>query len=256
MLNAVTRLGRTILNFLEEAGAIFILLGNILKFSPRIFKDRELFFAQTMAIGYNSLPIVIMVGAFTGAVSAWQTNYQIEGYVPLRYLGLATFKAVVIELGPVLTALILAGRVGASIAAELGTMKVTEQIDALESLAINSTRYLAVPRFYATVFMMPILVTLADFTAIMGAYLVALTLLDIPTQMFFSEIPKFFRIFDVFAGLFKAVIFGAIISLIGCYIGFKTEGGAEGVGKSTIRSFVLSAVLILVFDYLLATLFF
>jgi phospholipid/cholesterol/gamma-HCH transport system permease protein len=209
-----------------------------------------------IVIGYNSLPIVLMVGAFTGAVSAWQTNYQIEGYVPIRFLGLATYKAVVIELGPVLTALILAGRIGASIAAELGTMKVTEQIDALESLAINAVRYLAVPRFFACVLMMPVLVVFADFIAIAGAFFVANAFLGVSSQVFFSEIPTFFYVHDVMSGLFKALIFGAIISLVGCHIGFITTGGAEGVGKSTIRSFVLSAILILVADYIMATILF
>ncbi len=256
MRNNITRLGGITYRFFSEAGAIFSLLGKIFAFSGRLIKDRGLLFEQMIAIGYNSLPIVLMVGAFTGAVSVWQTNYQIEGYVPIRYLGLATYKAVIIELGPVLTALILAGRIGASIAAELGTMKVTEQIDALESLAINSVRYLAVPRFYAGVVMMPILVIFANFIAIIGAYFVAVSFLDIPTQVFFSEIPRFFAIYDIFAGLLKAIIFGAIICLIGCYVGFATTGGAEGVGKATIRSFVLSAILILVSDYLLATLLF
>lgn len=256
MRNSITHLGGITYHFFAESGAIFSLLGKILSFSGRLFKDRKLLFEQMTAIGVNSLPIVLMVGAFTGAVSAWQTNYQIEGYVPIRYLGLATYKAVIIELGPVLTALILAGRIGASIAAELGTMKVTEQIDALESLAINSVRYLAVPRFFASVAMMPVLVIFADFIAIIGAFFVALVFLGIPSQVFFSEIPRFFLVYDILAGLLKAVIFGAIISLIGCHIGFGTTGGAEGVGKSTIRSFVLSAILILISDYLLATLLF
>jgi phospholipid/cholesterol/gamma-HCH transport system permease protein len=256
MRQIIVRFGHIILRSFEEAGTIFLLLGQILYFSRRLIRDRRLFFEQTIVIGYNSLPIVLMVGAFTGAVSAWQTNYQIEGYVPIRFLGLATFKAVVIELGPVLTALILAGRVGASIAAEIGTMKVTEQIDALESLAINSVRYLAVPRFFACVTMMPILVIFANFIAVMGAFFVANLFLEIPTAVFFSEIPRFFRVFDIIAGLIKATIFGAIISLVGCHIGFRTVGGAEGVGKSTIHSFVLSAMLILVFDYILAIIFF
>lgn len=256
MRNAVTVLGHKTAAFFEETGAISILLGRILCFSRKLFQDRKLLLEQMVAIGYRSLPIVLLVGAFTGAVSAWQTNYQIEGYVPIRFLGLATYKAVIIELGPVLTALILAGRVGASIAAELGTMKVTEQIDALESLAINSIRYLAVPRFYASVFMMPILVIFADFIAVFGAWFVAVSFLDISTSIFFSEIPKNFYLYDIFAGLVKALFFGAIISLIGCYVGFDTVGGAEGVGKSTIRSFVLSAILILIFDYILATVLF
>ncbi|TKJ37270.1 ABC transporter permease [candidate division LCP-89 bacterium B3_LCP] len=256
MRKAITRLGAVTYRFFNEAGEIFSLLGKILFFSKKLIEDRALLFEQMIAIGYNSLPIVLMVGAFTGAVSAWQTNYQIEGYVPVRFLGLATYKAVVIELGPVLTALILAGRIGSSIAAELGTMKVTEQIDALESLAINSVRYLAVPRFFAGLFMMPILVIFADFIAVLGAFLVAQLFLGIPPQIFFSEIPTYFHVHDIMAGLYKATMFGAIISLIGCYIGFATTGGAEGVGKATIRSFVLSAILILIADYLMATLLF
>jgi phospholipid/cholesterol/gamma-HCH transport system permease protein len=256
MNGALAGLGRLTKNFFTEAGGIFILLGQILRFSTRLYKDRELFFEQCISVGLNSLPIVLLVGIFTGAVSAWQTNYQIQGYIPIRYLGLGTYKAVIIELGPVLTALIIAGRVGASIAAELGTMKVTEQIDAMESLAINSVRYLAAPRFYASAFMMPVLVIFADFIAIAGALLTADFLLDIPPAIFFSEIPRFFNVYDIMAGLGKAFMFGGTTALVGCYIGFKTEGGAEGVGKSTIRSFVLSSILILIFDYVLATIFF
>lgn len=256
MRHAISKLGKDTITFFEEAGAIFMLLGKILSYSGRVFKYWHLLLQQMMTIGFRSLPIVMMIGLFTGAVSAWQTNYQISGYVPIRYLGLATYKAVIIELGPVLTAIILAGRVGASIAAELGTMKVTEQIDALESLAINAVRYLAAPRFFAAVIMMPILVVFADFIAISGAWFVAVVFLDIPTKIFFSEIPQFFIVYDIFAGLFKALFFGGIISLIGCYVGFSTTGGAEGVGKSTIRSFVLSAILILIFDYLLAIILF
>jgi len=256
MQKTVARLGEATERFFAEAGEIFILLGQILFLSRRLVKDRHLLLEQMISIGYNSIPIVMMVGAFTGAVAAWQTNYQIEGYVPIRFLGLAAYKAVVIELGPVLTALILAGRVGASIAAELGTMKVTEQIDALESLAINTVRYLAVPRFFAAVLMMPVLVTFADIIAIIGAWSVGLIFLDIPTHTFFSEIPRLFRAFDSISGLIKSVFFGGTIALIGCHIGFSTTGGAEGVGKATIRSFVLSAILILVLDYILATILF
>ncbi|MFH1861417.1 MAG: ABC transporter permease [bacterium] len=256
MQNYFAHLGQAVLKFFSEIGAIFVLLGKILRCVKSFRRDKDLFFEQAIAIGFNSLPIVLMVGVFTGAVSAWQTNYQIEGYVPVRFLGVATFKAVVIELGPVLTALIIAGRVGASIAAELGTMKVTEQIDALESLAINSVRYLAAPRFFASVMMMPILVIFADFIAIMGAFLVAVFFLGIPSAVFFSEIPTFFRVHDIMSGLLKALFFGAITSLVGCHIGFATQGGAEGVGRATIRSFVLSSILILVFDYILATLLF
>jgi phospholipid/cholesterol/gamma-HCH transport system permease protein len=256
MSTLISKLGHVVFRFFVEAGEIFTLLGKILAGFKGIFHDRRLLFEQLIVIGYSSLPIVLLVGTFTGAVSAWQTNYQIQNYVPIRFLGLATYKAVVIELGPVLTALMLAGRVGASIAAELGTMKVTEQIDALESLAINSVRYLAVPRFYAAIFMMPILAIFSDFIAVTGAWFVANVLLGVPTTIFFSEIRPRFSVYDVSAGLIKSIFFGAIIALIGCYIGFHTSGGAEGVGKATIRSFVLSAILILIFDYVLAIVFF
>ena len=249
-------IGHQLLNFLAQTGAVTRLLYQIFLQAKYLPHDRRLLLDQTMEIGYRSLPLVLLVGIFTGAVSAWQGNYQFEGYVPIRFLGVATFKAVVIELGPVLTALIIAGRVGASIAAELGTMKVTEQIDALESLAINPVRYLASPRFFASVIMLPVLVILADFIAVLGGFVVANGFLGISVATFFNEIPRHFWIYDIGAGLLKAVVFGSITSLMGCYIGFNAEGGAEGVGNATIHSFVWSCLLILVCDFILAMLLF
>jgi phospholipid/cholesterol/gamma-HCH transport system permease protein len=252
----IAYIGRIGLKILAETGAIGVLLGQILLQAKNLFRDRYLLLDQAMEVGYRSLPLVLLVGAFTGAVSAWQGNYQFEGYVPIRFLGVATYKAVVIELGPVLTGLIIAGRVGASIAAEIGTMKVTEQIDALESLAINPVRYLAAPRFFANVTMMPILVILADFIAMMGGFIVANGFLGISTATFFNEIPRHFWLYDIGAGLLKSVVFGGITALMGCYIGFHAEGGAEGVGNATIRSFVWSCLLILTADFILAMLLF
>jgi phospholipid/cholesterol/gamma-HCH transport system permease protein len=171
-------------------------------------------------------------------------------------LGAAVGTAIFIELGPVLTAVILAGRIGASIAAELGTMKVTEQIDALETLAINPVRYLAMPRFYAATMMTPVLTIFADFIALLGAYVVSNVLLGLTTHMFFDSVQDAFTLRSVMGGLLKAFAFGAIISTVGCYIGFQTSGGAEGVGRATIRAFVLSSTLILMNDYVLATIIF
>ena len=165
-------------------------------------------------------------------------------------------KAVFIELGPALTALVVAGRVGSSIAAELGTMQVTEQIDALETLAIDPIRFLALPRFVAGLIMLPILVIFADFFAMTGAVVVATQLLDITTNTFWEGVKMFFHVRDIMAGLVKAVAFGGIIALMGCFFGFSTRGGAEGVGKSTIKAVVFSSVLILITDYLIATLLF
>lgn len=207
-------------------------------------------------IGVNSLPLVLIIAVFTGAVAAWQAAYQLKGIAPLSFLGGATSRAIITELGPVLTGIVIAGRVGASIAAELGTMKVTEQIDALETMAISPVRYLAMPRFLAAITMMPVLVIFANFIAVLGAFVVSNYFLGVSFAVFFQSVKRFFLIPDLMAGLLKTIVFGAVTSLLGCHIGFHTEGGAEGVGLSTIRSFVMSAALILILDYLLWMLLF
>ncbi len=257
MLLAPIRLfGRHVLDFIETSGGMFLLLGQIILESKSIIRDRRLILEQMELIGVRSLPLVLITSLFTGAVSSWQAAYQFEGFVSMSVLGGATSLAIFIELGPVLTALVLAGRVGASIAAELGTMKVTEQIDALESLAISPVRYLAMPRYWASITMLPILTIFSEFIALMGAFIVANQLLGVSTAMFFDSVQQFFRLRNVFGGLAKALAFGGTIAIVGCYVGFRTYGGAEGVGRSTIEAFVLSAALILVNDYILATIIF
>ncbi len=239
-----------------DIGGVTLLLIGILTNFRYLYKDRRLFFEQAVKLVFNSLWLVVMVGFFSGAVSAWQANYQFSDYLPQRYLGYAVYKAVVIELAPVLTGLVIAGRVSASIAAELGSMKVTEQIDALESLAINPVRFLALPRFTAITFLMPALTIFAAFVAVLGGALVAQLFMKIPFYKFFIEIPTHFKIYDIFASFSKSLVFGAITSLMGCYIGMNTSGGAEGVGKATILAFVWSSTLILMSDYILATMLF
>lgn len=202
-------------------------------------------------IGVNSLPLVLIIAVFTGAVAAWQAAYQLKGIAPLSFLGGATSRAIITELGPVLTGIVIAGRVGASIAAELGTMKVTEQIDALETMAISPIRYLAMPRFLAAIIMMPVLVLFANLIAVVGAYIVSDYFLGVSFDVFFNSVKRFFAFSDLVAGLVKTIFFGGVTSLLGCHIGFRTKGGAEGVGLATIRSFVMSAALILILDYLL-----
>ena len=248
--------GGFVLDLVEGAGGLFLLFGKIMAQSRTLLRDRRLVLEQMLSIGVNSLPLVGVIAIFTGAVSAWQAAYQFEGKISLSLLGSAVSTAIFIELGPVLTAIILAGRIGASIAAELGTMKVTEQIDALETLAINPVRYLAMPRFFAATAMTPILTIFADFIAIVGAYLVAYILLGITTHTFFDSVQQEFTLRSVLGGLLKAFVFGAIISTVGCYIGFRTAGGAEGVGRATIQAFVMSSTLILMNDYILATIIF
>ena len=247
----ITFVGGKVYKFFTELGQFFYLMLGVLKSLGRVFRDRMLIIEQMEHVGVNSLALVTIIGIFTGAVSCWQAAYQIKGLISYSYLGSATTKAIIIELGPVLAAIVLAGRVGASMAAELGTMKVTEQIDALESMAISPVRYLAMPRIVATTLMLPILVIYASSIAIMGAYLVAVLFLDVLSETFLSSFKKAFEFKDVLAGTIKALFFGVSISSIGCFIGFQTSGGAEGVGLSTIKAFVVAAASILILDYIL-----
>jgi phospholipid/cholesterol/gamma-HCH transport system permease protein len=249
-------IGRKTLNFFEELGQIANLFIGIIRYFPTVIRNRNLILFQMEHIGVNSLPLVLIIATFTGAVAAWQAAYQLKGLAPLSFIGTATSRSIITELGPVLTAIVIAGRVGASISAELGSMKVTEQIDALETMAISPVRYLAMPRFLASVIMMPILVVFADIIAILGAFVISNFFLGISFTVFFLSVKRYFLFGDFLFGLIKAVFFGGVTSLLGCHIGFKTEGGAEGVGNSTIRSFVLSSAMILILDYLLWTLMF
>ncbi len=228
----------------------------MIKSIPLIVKNPHLTSEQMLFMGVNSLPLVIFTSVFTGAVSAVQAAYQFQNFIPMRYLGTAVGKAVIIELGPVLTALVVAGRVGASIAAELGTMKVTEQIDALETMALDPVRYLVVPRFMAGIIMLPVLTIVADLVAILGGLVVAVNFLNLSSYTFLNGVKLFFDLQDLFAGLIKSVSFGGIIAIIGCFQGFRTTGGAEGVGISTTRAVVLSSILILLTDYAIATIIF
>ncbi len=245
------KLGKKTLDFFQEAGQVFKLLGDIFKYSPSLIKNRKNFLFQMEHIGVNSVPLVLIIAVFTGAVAAWQAAYQLKGIAPLSFLGATTSRAIITELGPVLTAIVIAGRVGASIAAELGSMKVTEQIDALDTMGISPVRFLATPRFFAAIIMMPILIVFANSISLLGAYFISNLFLGVSFNVFFESVRRYFLFSDFIFGLIKGMVFGGVTSLLGCHIGFKTEGGAEGVGLSTIRSFVLSSALILILDYVL-----
>ena len=256
IISFIRKIGEITSNFLQEVGQVSNLFFSILKFTPKLYKGRKILLFQMEHIGVNSLPLVIVIAVFTGAVAAWQAAYQLKGVAPISFLGTATSRAIITELGPVLTAIVIAGRIGASIAAELGSMKVTEQIHALETMGISPVRYLAMPRFYASLLMMPILVVFANVIAVAGAYIISNYFLGVSYAVFFDSVKRYFLVSDFIFGMTKGMIFGAMTSLLGCHIGFRTTGGAEGVGASTIRSFVLSAAMILILDYLLWTLLF
>ncbi|MCL4106293.1 UNVERIFIED_CONTAM: hypothetical protein GTU68_061135 [Idotea baltica] len=202
-------------------------------------------------VGVNSIPLVMLVGFFAGAIIAWQGAYQLQGMMSLDVLGGQAARIVVMEMGPVLTALVIAGRIGASMTAEIGTMKVTEQVDALQTMAMDPIRHIVLPRFLGLTLMMPVLTLFANMVGLLGCYIVSNYFLDISHEAFLDSIKEFFMIKDLSGGLIKSLIFGMLISLIGCYKGLSTTGGARGVGRSTISSFVTSAILILIGDFLL-----
>ena len=224
-----------------------------LKELPRTHRQTLL---QMEAIGIGSMPLVFVTALFVGAVAAVQAAYQFQDYVPMVFLGTVVGKSVILELGPVLTALVVGGRVSASIAAELGTMKVTEQIDAMEILAIDPQRYLVMPRIVACVVMLPVLTIFADVLAIFGGMFVANVAIGVNTPTFVEGLRMFFYVDDVISGILKAATFGGIIGLMGCYNGFRTFGGARGVGRSTMHAVVTSCICILIADYFLASVLF
>ncbi len=207
-------------------------------------------------IGLDSLPIVFLTSLFTGIVLGLQSAYQMQKLQAEIYIASLVALSITRELGPVLTALVVAGRVGASITAELGTMRVTEQVDALETLATNPIKYLVVPRFIALVVMLPILTIYSDVIGILGGYIVGVGRLGISSSMYMKMTwdPMVYK--DIFTGLAKALCFAVIICIVACYEGMNTEQGAEGVGKSTTLSVVTSFILILAADCLITALFY
>jgi phospholipid/cholesterol/gamma-HCH transport system permease protein len=213
-------------------------------------------FSQTSKIGVDSLPIVFLTALFTGIVLALQGAYQMQKMDARAYIANLVSLSMCRELGPVLTALVVAGRIGAAITAELGTMRVTEQIDALETLATNPIKYLIVPRFVAIMIMLPLLTVYADIIGIVGGYLVGVFKLGIGSRMYINMTFEPLLIKDFITGVVKSIFFAGLIGIISCYQGFATEGGAEGVGRATTFSVVLSFILIIAADCVFTALFY
>ncbi len=203
---------------------------------------------QMAKIGVDSVPIALFIASFTGVVMALQASYTFTGAVPLYFVGALVGKTMMLELGPVLTGLALSGRVGANIAAEIGTMRVTEQIDALETMAYDPVAYLVVPRVLAGILMVPVVVVLASGAGVGAGWLTSLYLLDMSTPEFMKGLRLFFVPFDIQFGIIKSLSFGLTITSIGAFFGFTTRGGAEGVGIATTRAVVVSSMVILVLD--------
>lgn len=225
----------------------------ILKIFSRPFYYSE-FALQMDKIGVGSLFIIILTGTFTGMVMALQALVQLKPFAATSYVGGMVAVTMVKELGPVLSSLMVAGRVGSAITAELGTMVVTEQIDAMTVEGTDIIKRLVTPRLKATLISLPLLTVIADTVALIGGYVIAYGY-GIKPIMYLNSIPQFMYFIDYFEGLVKPLVFGFVISMMGCYVGLNTSGGAAGVGESAKRTVVLSSVLVLVLDFFLAKIF-
>lgn len=250
----ISLIGKKILRSSEICGEVVILVKRTFYWFFHAPLNRHNVFLQILEMGAKTFPVTSLTLFFTGMVLALQAGYSfIKVFNEPLYVGRLVGASICKELGPVLTSLVFAGRVGAAVAAELGTMKVTEQIDALYTLGTNPIKYLAVPRFLAAMLMLPLLVIYSDFIGILGGFLIAHLRFGIPPNVYFDEI-YIMQIREVLHGLIKAVVFGLIIITISCYEGLTTEGGAEGVGRATTSAVVISMVLVLVSDYFLTAL--
>ena len=218
--------------------------------------SRKNLFAQTVFSGLDSLIIVFFVNFFIGIVLAMQSAYQLEQMGATIYVAALVGVSMTREIGPVLTSLVIAGRVGAAITAELSTMKVTEQVEALETISLNPVRYLVVPRFLALLMMLPCLVVLGDIIGMFGGYVVGVYNLGLSSGLYIDTTIQFLTVKDINTGLLKSAVFSVIISMIASYQGLSTEGGAEGVGRSTTRSVVTSFILIIIADAILTAIFY
>lgn len=248
--------GMRSLSFLEEGGRMLILLMRVFRGLLKRPFPLKLTVQQMEEVGVRSLPVVLITAIFTGAVLALQTFSGFKRFGAEGLVGTVVALSMTRELGPVLASIMVAGRVGSAMAAELGTMRVTEQIDALVTLATDPVHYLVVPRFIASLIMMPFLVIFADLIGIMGGYTVAVTALGTSSSIYVNRTLQYLEFSDITVGLFKSGVFGMIIALVGCHMGFFTSGGAEGVGRATTRAVVVASILILISNYFLTAIFF
>jgi phospholipid/cholesterol/gamma-HCH transport system permease protein len=248
-------IGKRIFNLASQLGQIVRLLSQTFLWISRGAIDVPNTVTQMIEVGWRSSAVIGLTSLFTGMVLALQSGASSRNiFNEPVYVGTVVGFSLIKELGPVLTAIVVAGRVGAAIAAELGTMKVTEQLDALYTLGTNPVRYLAVPRFLACVLMVPLLTVMANVVGVLGGLLVTVYKWGIPSSIYWNDIFNYMEVSDFFHGFIKSFVFGTIIVTIACHEGFACEGGAEGVGKATTSSVMLSMVLILISDYFLTAL--
>ena len=251
-MNLFQYVGRLIINFTRQTGSVLLLLLETLRHMITPPYEVRHIMMQIYEVGVKSVPVVLITGVFTGMVLALQSYTGFKRFGAESLVGSVVALSMTREMGPVLTGLIVTGRAGAAMAAELGTMRVTEQIDALETLATNPVRYLIVPRFIAGVLMLPALSVFADIIGILGGYAITVGLFHSSPAQYWKRTWDILKMEDIYNGLLKAAFFGAALAIICCYKGFYSEGGAEGVGKATTGAVVISFMTILISDYFLS----
>ena len=256
MPNFITRLGQRSEAFIYFLGGLGLLFFRMLRwiFIPPFEIRRTL--VQARRTGWDSLPIISVISLFIGLILALQTAYLMQRLGSEMYIASIVALSLVRELGPVITALVIAGRVGAAITAEIGTMQVTEQVDALRTLAYSPIKYLVVPRFLALMIMLPLLTLYANIIGILGGYAICVYKLGITSGMYLNITFDALHYKDLFTGLFKSIFFGMIVALSCCYQGLKVAGGAEGVGRATTEAVVNSFILIIIADCFFTAIFY
>ena len=255
-LSFVDKLGRVVLNFFQAAGKLGIFCGRTLYHcvTPPFYLKAVL--TQMIEIGFYSLPVVALTTLFSGMVIALQTYEAVSQFSAEGAVAMVVRVAVIRELAPVMAGLMVAGRIGAAMAAEIGTMRVTEQIDALSTLSTNPFKYLIAPRVLAGIVMLPILVLIGDVIGICGGYMIGVYKLDFNATTYLTNTWQYLKPMDIISSMTKAGVFGFIITLLGCYNGFQSQGGAQGVGRATTNAVVSSSILILIFNYILTEMLF
>lgn len=261
ILFAIGEIGKGVLNLGQHIKGILTLLYETCSWivtGPFRGKalSRQSIFQQLVFAGVQSVIIVFFISLFTGIVIAMQSAYQLKQLGAVIYVAPMVSISIARELGPVFTALVVTGRVGSAITAELGTMKVSEQIEALETLALDPVRFLVVPRFLALLIMLPCLTIMSDIVGILGGLIVGVFTLDINMYRYLTFSFDFMTWKDIWSGLVKSAMFATVISMVACYVGLDTRGGAEGVGRATTLSVVISFILIVLFDCILTGLFY
>lgn len=244
------------LNILSGLGSYVVFIIRTFLTTPKLIKRRFELLVQLRGMGFNSLLLITVTSAFAGLVTAVQASYQTRGMIPKGYISVMVAKSTMIELAPVLTALVLSGKIGAAVTAEIGTMKVTEQIDALKSIGTDTYEYLYLPRILSGIIILPLLTIYANIISILSAYFIVNYRYGINRHLFFNNMKNYFEPLDLWGGLAKAVFFGFVISSAACFIGSRTEGGAEGVGKATTLTVVYSCIFILLMDFIVAAVLF